>query len=335
MQEPNLLVGVNAGIDRLHTIIVQEDSHGGLQLIGEHRSWDVIQKEDPASVIERIRKSIVEAIRDARVDPTDLLTIGISSPGQIDNVNGILLYSTNFNVRNVRFAEPLRKDFDCHIAVINDVDAQAVGEHKLGAGKQFEHIIYLFVSYGIGSGNIIDGKLYTGGDGLAGEFGHMTINFDGVPCLCGSVGCLEAYSSRYAMGKKIQTLQNQGQETVLANLADLSEEALDLSASIIEEAIDHEDPLTIRVVEEAADVFGVAIANLINFLNPHAVILGGDVIDEIDLYFERAVESTKKWVLKDSANNVSIVRGALGTTAGAYGAAVFGKQHFEQRKSML
>ncbi len=335
MHERTLLVGVNAGIDRLHTIIVQEDGTGGLRLIGEHRGSDIVRKEDKSGVIERIQNSIMEALRDARVNKDDLLSIGIASPGQIDNENGILLYSTNFNVRNVPFAESLSNTFGCHVAAINDVASQAVGEQKLGAGKSLKHITYLFVSYGIGSAIIIDGKLYNGSNGLAGEFGHMTIKFDGTPCLCGSTGCLEAYASRSAMSKNIQKLYQQGEYTILANLTDLTQEPLDLSASIIEEAIDHEDALTIRVVEESATVFGAGIANIINFLNPHAVILGGDVFDEIDLYFERAIAASKKWLLPDSAKEVSIVRGELGTTAGAYGAAVFAKQHLAQRTGLL
>ncbi|HVB73505.1 MAG TPA: ROK family protein [Ktedonobacteraceae bacterium] len=170
---------------------------------------------------------------------------------------------------------------------------------------------------------------------LAGEFGHMTIEFDGIPCLCGSTGCLEAYASRNAMSKNIQKLHKQGEYTILANLTDLTQEPIDLSASIIEEAIDHEDALTMRVVEESATVFGAGIANIINFLNPHAVILGGDVFDEIDLYFERAIAASKKWLLPDSAKRASIVRGELGTTAGAYGAAVFAKQQLTQRTGLL
>jgi len=98
------------------------------------------------------------------------------------------------------------------------------------------------------------------------------------------------------------------------------------------EAIDQEDLLTCQVVEEAAEVLGVGIANIINFLNPHRVILGGDVIDEIDLYFERASASAQKRSLHASMRNVSIVRGTLETTAGAYGAVVFAKQHLLERR---
>ena len=101
---------------------------------------------------------------------------------------------------------------------------------------------------------------------------------------------------------------------------------------MIAEAIDQEDPLTCQVVEEAAEVLGIGIANVINFLNPHRVILGGDVIDEIDLFFEKAVESAQKRSLHASIRNVSIVRGQLGSTAGAYGAAVFAKEHLLQER---
>lgn len=330
MLRSQVLVGVNAGIDGLHTIIVREEASGGLRLIGEHRSWDVIAKGNPAGVIERVRQSIMEAIKDAQVSPSELLTIGIALPGQIDYDHGILLYSPNFDVRNVPFVQALSEHFNCHIALINDVASYAIGEQRIGAGKGLKHFIYLYVGYGINAALIIDENLYTGADRLAAEFGHTTIDFDGPHCSCGSHGCLEALASRYAIGKKIQTLYKQGEATILTKLIDLSVEPLDISSSLLADAVEQDDPMAIQAIEAAADVFGAGIANVINFLNPRTIILGGDVLDEIDLYFERSVASARRRCLADSGKNVSIVRAALGTTAGAYGAAVFARQRLEE-----
>src|SRR5205807_1342328 len=131
----------------------------------------------------------------------------------------------------------------------------------------------------------------TGADNLAGMFGHMVIDVNGPECSCGNRGCLDAIVSRSAIGKKLLQRYRDGRATRLAS--QLNKEPLDINSAVIAEAIDQEDFLTCQVVEEAAEVLGIGIANVINFLNPHRVILGGDVIDEVDLFFERAVAAAR------------------------------------------
>jgi glucokinase len=327
MDGPQLLVGVNARIDRVHTIIVREEANAGLRLMGEHRLHGILPGSDQNLLVERIRNSIREAIDDAQVSPSELLAIGIAASGQIDYDKGMILFTPLLGLSNVPLAEILQEDFPCHISLINDVGAQGIGEQKIGAGRHIQQLVYLYVGYGIGSSIIINGELYTGANNLAGEFGHTTIDLQGPTCTCGNIGCLEMISSRAAMGRKLQQLYQAGNETLLASLVDLSQEPLDIGVTNIAEAIDQEDALTIQVVEEAAEALGAGIANVINFLNPQTVILGGDVIDELDLYFEYALASARQRCLPTHLNHISIVRGMLGTTAGAYGAAVYAKQH--------
>jgi len=330
MEGPQLLVGVNARLDRVHTIIVREEANGGLRMMGEHRVRSILQEADQASLVERVRTSIREAMGDAQVKKEDLLTIGIATSGQIDYERGEILFIPNLGLSNVPLAALLREDFPCHIALINDVGAQGIGEQRIGVGKHIKQLVYLYAGYGIGASIIIDGELYTGADNLAGEFGHTTLDLHGPVCTCGNIGCLEVIASRSAIGRTLKALYKEGNETLLANLTDLTTPSWDINIASISEAIDQEDALTIRVVENAADAFGAGIANIINFLNPHTIILGGDVIDELDLYFERAISSAKKRCLATNAKNVSIIRGMLGTTAGAYGAAVYSKHRLEQ-----
>lgn len=327
MDGPQLLVGVNARLDRVHTIIVREEANEGLRLMGEHRLHGIIREPDQNVLAERIRNSIKEAIDDAQVSPSDLLTIGIAASGQIDQDNGVILFTPMLGLSDVPLAALIQEDFPCHIALINDIGAQGIGEQKIGAGKHIQHLVYLYVGYGIGSSIIINGEMYTGSKQLAGEFGHTTIDLHGPVCTCGNIGCLEMISSRAAMGRKLQQLHREGKATLLASLTDLEQEPLDIGVTNIAEAIEQEDALTTQVVEEAAETFGAGIANVINFLNPDTIILGGDVIDELDLYFERAVASARSRCLDTHLRHTSIVRGMLGTTAGAYGAAVYAKQH--------
>jgi glucokinase len=335
IEEPQLLVGVNAGLHSIHTIIVREEVDGRLRLMGEYRNRQVVQRPDEMILIRRVCESIEKAIEDAQVSLADILAIGVASPGQIDIDNGTVLFSPLFEVKEYPFPFVARlcDYFDVrHISLINTDDAPGIGEQRIGEGRDIKDIVYVRVGYNIGAGIIIDEKLYTGADNLAGAFGHMVVDPNGPECSCGNRGCLDAIVSRAAIEKKLLQRHRDGEVTSLAS--ELIKEPLDINSAVLAEAIDQEDFLTCQVVEEAAEVLGIGIANVINFLNPDRIILGGDVIDEIDLFFERAVESAQKRSLHANMRHVSIVRGRLGTTAGAYGAAVFAKEHLLQEKEL-
>lgn len=326
MAKAQLLVGVNVGTYSIQTMILREEANNKFRLMGEHRVRQVVQKNDEALLLERVCKSIQGAIEDAQVSPDDILTVGVAFPGQIDIDAGMVLFSPLFELHERLF--PLVQqlhDFFCdyHITLINNDDAYAIGEQRLGMGRDINNFVYLRIGYSIGSGIIINGDLYTGADNLAGMFSHMIVDFKGPLCSCGNNGCLEVFVSRAALEKKLYKSFYEGRATTLAN--DLKKIPLDINAAIMADALDQDDVLMRQIIEEAAHILGIGIANVINFLNPQRIILGGDVIDEIDLFFEKSVVSAKNHALRASKRNVSIVRGMLGTTAGAYGAAVFAR----------
>ena len=331
MTKSQLLVGVNVGMHSMQAIVLREEANGALRLMGEHRSQRVLQRSNEELLVSRVSDCIKEAIKDAEVSQDEILTIGVASPGQIDIDEGLILFSPLFDLheRPFPFVERLHDFFgDHHITLMNNDDAYAIGEQRLGMGRNINNFVYLRIGYSIGSGIIINGGLYTGADNLAGVFNHMVVDFNGPPCSCGNNGCLEVFVSRAALEKKLYDSFHGGRATILAQ--ELRKDPLDINAAVMADAIDQEDLLTRQIVEAAAYILGVGIANIINFLNPQRIILGGDVIDEIDLFFEKAVESAKKHALRASRRNVSIVRGMLGTTGGAYGAAVFAKSRLPQ-----
>src|SRR5438132_7202765 len=172
-------------------------------------------------------------------------------------------------------------------------DAHGIGEQRIGEGRNIKDIIYIRVGYSIGSCIIINEKLFTGEDNLAGASGHIIVDPKGPVCEdCGNNGCLEKLASRRAIESILLQRYKEGETTVLAEK--LSKEPFDINSAFIADAIDQEDALTCQVIEEAAEMLGIAITNVINILNPRTIILGGDVVNEIDLYFEKAVETAKK-----------------------------------------
>src|SRR6266516_629605 len=293
MAEPQLQVGVIVGLNSIHTIIVREEANGALRLMGEHRNRQIVRQPDETILVSRVYQSIEEAIKDAMVKPHDILTIGIASPGQIDIEQGTILFSPLFNLSDYPFpfVDRLQKSFDQHITLINNDDAHGIGEQRIGRGKDVSDLVYLRIGYNIGASIIINGKLYAGADNLAGEFGHMVVDRAGPECACGNKGCLNTLVSRAAMQGDLLKRFREGEPTVLAER--LEKNPLDINAARIYDAIDQEDELALDVVD-------------------------------------KAVESAKKRALYNNTRHLSIVRGMLGTTAGAYGAAVFAKQCFDK-----
>ncbi|QBD79921.1 ROK family protein [Ktedonosporobacter rubrisoli] len=330
MEGSRLLIGVSAGIDRVHSIVVREEAGGMLWLMGEHRYREVLRNPDQTTLVERIRRSVVEAVEDAQVSMDDVAALGVATMGQIDTENGILLLLPRYNLTAIPMRRLLQNYFDLPISLLNIVDAQGIGEHRIGAGKNISNLVYIHVGYHIGSSLLISGQLYKGTGYLGGELGHTIVDIDGPECECGNRGCLDAIASGPAMGKKMRRLVAQGRNSLLKEA--LMQVPSDVSGAMIADAIDQEDELTIEVVEEAARSFGLGLANIFNLLNPGMVILGGEVINEIDLFFETAVSVAREKYLYRDIKNMSIVRGMLGTTAGAYGAAVYARQALQRKE---
>ena len=132
-----------------------------------------------------------------------IIGVGIGAAGQIDRKNGVVLDAPNLGVKDMRLGDLLRKQFGQPVAVGNDVEVAALGEHVYGAGRGYSTFVVIFVGTGIGGAIVHNGRLYSGLTGTAGEVGHITIQAGGRICGCGGRGCLEAYASRTAITKAI------------------------------------------------------------------------------------------------------------------------------------
>ena len=164
--------------------------------------------------------------------------------------------------------------------------------------------------------------------GTAGEVGHMTIVADGRICGCGSRGCLEAYASRTAITKAIMSEIHHGRTSVLTTDAEkqLKEGEVVIRSGIIASAIQEKDDLTIEVVKDAANYLGYGLASVINFYNPDAIVLGGGVIEAVDLLFETAIHRARVTALAVPAKKTPILRSKLGDFSGVVGAACLAAQ---------
>jgi glucokinase len=279
-------------------------------------------------VSQRTLEIVTAALEAANMQAEDLVAIGVGAAGQIDRQAGVVTDAPNLGVHDFPLGSILSDHFKRPVAVGNDVEVAALGEYLYGAGRGYKNFVCVFVGTGIGSGIVQNGRMYTGLTGTAGEVGHMVIHAGGRICGCGGRGCLEAYASRTAITKVIMAEIHHGRSSLLADDAQrqLRQGETIIRSGILANAIQLKDELTIEAVSEAADYLGIALGSLMNAYNPDCIILGGGVIEAIDLLFETAVHRARTTALAEPARKTPILRAKLGDFSGVVGASCLGAQ---------
>jgi len=282
--------------------------------------------EGPQAVIKRIFSAIDSTLNLSNLDPSQLDSMSIAAAGAISIDKGVVTSSPNLpGWHDVPLRDIVNKKYSVNTFLINDASAAALGEHCFGAGKGTNNLILLTLGTGIGGGIIINGKLYNGSSGSAGEIGHMTIDVNGPRCRCGNIGCLEALASGTAVAREAIRRIKQGRRSSLNQMVEGKVE--NITAKKVGVAARDGDSLALEVISEAATYLGVGMVNLVNIFNPEIIIVGGGMAKMGDLLLEPAREVVRERACSLSAQMVRIVLAQLGDDAGAFGAAVFA---FEQ-----
>ncbi len=276
----------------------------------------------PKVVIDRIISAVNGAMTQVQLKPSKLVGLGVAAAGILDAKQGILTTSPNLpRWHNVQLGDILADKLGVATYVINDANAAALGEHRFGAGRGFADMIYLTVSTGIGGGIIVDGELYSGADGCAGELGHMTVEVNGPRCHCGNFGCLEALASGWAVAREAVKCINQGEKSAITELVNGRLE--DITAEIVGVAARRGDHLACTIVSEAANYLGVGFANFVNIFNPELIVVGGGLSKMGDMLLKPARKVVKERAFRLPTRRVRIVRARLGSNAGVIGAAAY------------
>ena len=217
-----------------------------------------------------------------------VLGIGVGIAGQVDKTQGVLLGAPNLSQATVDLpmARLLTERFGMPAALRNDVQIAAMGEAAFGAGVGYPDFLCVFVGTGIGGAIVRGGEVVEGATGSAGEIGHLVIDANGRLCGCGGRGHLEAYASRTAITRSLIAEVQRGRESVLQELVpDLGadEPGGAIRSGILARAISRQDALVTETIIEAANYLGLGLASAVNLLNPSRIILGGGVIEAVDL----------------------------------------------------
>jgi len=281
--------------------------------------------EEPQSVINRILSAIDHLLNQRNIDSSQLDSISIAAAGAIDFDKGLVTSSPHLpGWHDVPLRDMVKEKYKVNTFLINDASAAALGEHHFGAGRGVNNLILLTVGTGIGGGIIINGRLYSGASGSAGEIGHITIDVNGPRCSCGNTGCLETLVSGTAVAKEAIRRIRQGEGSSLTEIVDGKIE--NITAEKVSLAAQGGDSLASEVILKAATYLGVGIVNLVNIFNPEIIIIGGRMAKMGDLLLNPARQVVRERAFRLPAQAVQIVPAQLGDDAGVLGAAVFAFQ---------
>jgi len=316
------VIGVDLGGTKILAAVV--DTEGAIVAEAKMRTK---AEKGPDLVIERLARTVRQALAKAQVEWAQVAGIGVGAPGPINPDTGTIFHPPNLpGWDDVPLGPRLSEMLGVPVCLENDVNLGTLGEFALGAGRGTRDMVGLFVGTGVGGGLILDGKLRSGFRHAAGEIGHMIVLADGPVCGCGKRGCLEALSSRTAIERDIRLGIAAGRKSLIPELTGGGSERL--TSGLLAKALRRGDPLVAEVIERAQWYLGLHAASIVNLLDPEMIVYGGGVVEALgDSFLEPIRRTARQYFLQTAdADKVQIVASALGDHAGVLGAAVLARQ---------
>jgi glucokinase len=323
-------LGVDFGGTKVLGAVVDLESGKVLGTAKKKTSVD----DGPDELVERVVATGEGALKEARLKRGEIAGIGVGLAGQVDAERGVLLGTPNLSqaIVDLPLARRLSDHFGVPAALRNDVQIAAMGEERFGAGRGVADFLCVFVGTGVGGAIVRGGELVTGAAGTAGEIGHLVVDAGGRVCGCGGYGHLEAYASRTAITKRLLCDVRRGRPSAITELVPGLERkdgaeapgGTAIRSGALARAVAGGDELVIEAIQEAGRYLGFGLASAINLLNPTRIVLGGGVIEAVDLLFEVAAAHARREALPTPARSVEICRAGLGDNAGVVGAALLG-----------
>jgi glucokinase len=264
--------------------------------------------------------SLVSALRESG----EIQCVGLAVPGLVNRETDRVLFSTGVpSFVGADLHAELTKATGLRVELENDANAAAYAEYKLGAGREGRDFFYIYIGDSVGGAFIVDGKLWTGASGCAGEIGHTMINPDGIQCECGNIGCLETVASAPNIARRARERLNRDSTSSLSRLATTD----NFTASDLAHEATNGDDFSIMMIERTGKFIGRAVADIINLLSPQRVVLGGAVMEARELILAPIVKEAGKRSFQPCFEATKIVAGELGVDAVSVGAALLARDN--------
>jgi glucokinase len=305
---PNNFAGIEVALATMRGVLI---SAAG-EVIGRREST-----YEPENLIKAIA-DLTTALRESG----EAKSVGLAIPGLVNRETDRVLISTGlpFTAQEHIHAE-LMQATGLRFELENDANSAAYGEYKAGAGRDARDIFYIGIGDAIGGAIILDGKLWTGASGCAGEIGHITIDTEGAECVCGNTGCLETTASGPNIVRRARERLNRDSTSSLSSLA-MQE---NFTAADLALAATTGDDFSVMMLERTGRSIGIAVASIINLLSIEKVILGGAIMEAGDLILKPIIEEAGKRSFQPCFEATRIVAAELGADGVAIGAALLAK----------
>ena len=278
----------------------------------------------PAEIVRDVTNLLVRAARAATPPP---VAACIATAGLINAEAGMVIFAPNIpGFRNLVLTTPLAAELGIPAFIENDASAAALGEFRFGAGRGCRNLLHATLGTGIGGGLVIEGRLYRGSRGLAGEIGHMIIDPSGARCRCGSRGCLEAMVSGVAFANRARILLDAGKSEVLREIVGYGEP----TAAAHHRAAQVGDTLCEAEIRHGGHLLGLALGGLVNVLDPDAVTLSGGLLAMGDMLLD-PMRPAMHSLAYGAAAGTPVKLSTLGDDGGLLGAAAVAFERLEGR----
>jgi len=318
-----------AGSPTMTAPVQSEQNFIGIDLSGPSIRANVIDASgkmlealDAPKEQQRIVEQVAHITNTFQVRNQRISAIGIAIPGLVNRQIDRVVVSRDLpdTVREDLHSE-LSKATGLRVEIENDANAGAYGEYRLGAGQGSRNMFYMTIGQGIGGAIIIDGKLWTGASGFAGEVGHITIDTEGLECTCGNFGCLETVASGPNIVRRAKDRLYRDNTSSLSRLA----MNRDFTADDMAREARNGDDFSLMMIERTAKYIGTGVATIINLLNVERVVLGGGVMDAGELILNPIIAEVKRRAFQPCFEATQIVAATLGSTAIPLGAALLAR----------
>ena len=308
---PRRVIGIDAGGTKLLGGVVDQ----GLVVHNRvHRTW---RGSDRAETLD----IFVGAVEEVRAVAPDVAAVGFGIPALVEWATGVSRWSTHLPLEDVRFRDLMSERLGLPVVVDNDANAALLAEARFGAARNVSHAVFVALGTGIGSGLLLDGKVYRGARGFGAEIGHMVVDLHGPDCQgdCPGRGCLEVLASGSRIGRDgIEAARDQP-DSALGRRAAAGRE---ITGGIVTELAHHGDSEAREVLAEVGRRLGFGLVGVVNVFNPEMVVLGGGALAAGDLLLNPAREVVAERALPPMRDLVTIVPAHFGNEAGMLGAAL-------------
>ena len=331
---PPVLYGLNP--KKYLTLIMDINRHDTQLVIFDlHNNLIVKQKvdirlDDTSSFLKELF-SVTEAfLKNNHIKHSHLWGIGIAMPGLINSSQGINLTYLNLTPNGVPLVTYISQHFDLPTYLFNDTKATTIGEHRFGLAIDKSHVLTINIDWGVGLGIIINGEVFNGASGFAGELGHIQVKPDGMLCHCGKIGCLDTITSAIALIRQAKEEISNGRATILTQIVNNNLDLLDTTHII--EAVHSGDEFSIDLLSTVGTELGKGLATAVHLFNPEVIIVGG-LLAEAGPFISNPIEQAiNKYCLSDFKNSLSIHVSKLGASARLLGTQAHLFEHLITRE---